>query len=269
VLACGRRGYILLVKERVDRVVNDERVQNMVDRENGIPYYRQLMNNIQQQIEAGFYKEGQQIPTEMELSRANRVNRHTIRQAVDELCRVGVLYKLKGKGTFVAKAPLDFLEYQLSNKNRFTENIVQAGKVPTNKILRATEMIAPSVVQDALALAADESVYCVQVLRFVNDKPFLLSQVYLPSDYFPGLFERIADFQSLSLVFEQYGITPHRVKSVLRASFPSQEEALVLEIPGNMPVIKAENILKSQDDILIEYNLSCYRGDLAKLSIAW
>jgi len=180
-----------------------------------------------------------------------------------------VLYKLKGKGTFVAKAPLDSLEYQLSNKNRFTENIVQAGKVPSNKILRASELIAPAAVQEALGLKADESVYCIHVLRFVNDKPFLLSQVYLPAKFFPGLFERIADFQTLSLIFEQYGIVPQRVKSVMRASFPSQEEALVLEIPGNMPVIKAENVLKSQDDILIEYNLACYRGDLAKLSIAW
>ncbi|WP_094604143.1 putative transcriptional regulator PhnF [Sporomusa silvacetica DSM 10669] len=241
----------------------------MVDRENGIPYYRQLMSSIQQQIEAGFYKEGQQIPTEMEMSRANQVNRHTIRQAIDELCRIGVLYRLKGKGTFVAKAPLDSIEYQLSTKNRFTENIMQAGKVPSNKVFRAVEMIAPTVVKEALALGADESVYCIHVLRFVNGKPFLLSQVFLPAKYFPGLFDRISDFQTLSLLIEQYGINPRRVKSTLRASFPSQEEALALEIPSNMPVIKVENVLKSQDDILIEYNLSCYRGDLAKLSIAW
>jgi len=44
---------------------------------------------------------------------------------------------------------------------------------------------------------------------------------------------------------------------------------VLLDIPSNMPVLKVENLLKSQDEILIEYGISCYRGDLAKLSIVW
>ncbi len=241
----------------------------MVDRENGIPYYRQLMDIVQQQITAGFLREGQQIPSESEMSEAYQVNRHTVRQAIGELCRLGVLYKVRGRGTFVAKAPLDCIEYQLSPKNRFTDNIVNSGRIPGNKIMRAAEIAAPNDVQTALGLDADEQVYYLQVLRFVNERPFLVSQIFLPVKYFPDFLKNIGNFRSLSQIFEQYGINLKRVKSLVRATFPSQEEALLLGIPSNMPVLKAENLLKSQDDILIEYNLSCYRGDLAKLSIAW
>ena len=96
----------------------------MIDRDSGLPYYYQLMNIVQQHIETGQLKEGQRIPSELEMSSAYRVNRHTVRQAIGELCRIGVLYKMKGRGTFVAKPPLDLVEYRLSPKNSFTENIL-------------------------------------------------------------------------------------------------------------------------------------------------
>ena len=101
----------------------------MIDKASGIPYYHQLMDIVQQQVNMGMLKEGHRIPSELEMSNTYRVNRHTVRQAVSELCRSGVLYKIKGRGTFVAKPLLDLVEYRLSPKNRFTENIYQSGKV--------------------------------------------------------------------------------------------------------------------------------------------
>lgn len=241
----------------------------MIDRQSSIPYYCQLMEIVQQQIAEGIMKEGQQIPSEMEMSGSYRVNRHTVRQAIGELCRTGVLYKVKGRGTFVAKPLLDLVEYRLSPKNRFTENIYQAGKNPGSKILKQEEVVPPGDVMQALGLGADEPVYALDILRLIDDRPFLVSKVYIPVKYMPGLFEHTAGFSSLHALYERYGMSPQRVKSVVRASFPAPEEAVVLDIPGNMPVLKVESVLKTQDNILIEYNISCYRGDLAKISVDW
>ena len=241
----------------------------MVNKESGIPYYRQLMDLLQQQIDAGLLKEGQQIPTEADMSGTYQLNRHTVRQAISELCHMGILYKLRGMGTFVAKAPLDSIEYQLSAKNRFTDNIVKTGHQPGIEIVRAIKITAPKNVQEELALNPGDQVYCLDVLRLVDDKPFLVARRFLPAKHFPDLLEHLENFHSLSQLYEQYGIAHNRVKSIIRATFPSQEEAMLLGIPSNMPVLKAENLLKSQDNILFEYNVSCYRGDQAKLSIAW
>lgn len=241
----------------------------MIDRQSNIPYYCQLMGIMQNQIKLGVLKEGQRIPSEFELSSTYRVNRHTVRQAVGELCRTGVLYKMRGRGTFVAKPPLDLVEYRLSSRNRFTENIRQTGMNPGSKLLACEELTAPQPVAEALGLQAEERVHVLDILRLINDCPFLLSKVYLPVRLFPGLADRTDGFRSMTAIYDAYGITPRRVKSVMRASFPSQEEAVTLNIPGNMPVLKVENTLKNQDNVLIEYSLSCYRGDLAKLSIDW
>ena len=154
----------------------------MINKESGIPYYRQLMDLLQNQIDTGLLKEGQQISTEMEMSEAYRVNRHTVRQAIGELCHMGVLYKLRGRGTFVAKAPLDSIEYQLSAKNRFTDNIIKSGRQPENKIVRAVKIVVPKEVKDKLDLHHDDQVYCLDVLRFVDERPFLMAKNFLPGN---------------------------------------------------------------------------------------
>lgn len=241
----------------------------MIDRKSSIPYYCQLMDIIRQQIAGGMLKEGQRTPTEFELSTAYRVNRHTVRQAIGELCRTGVLYKMRGRGTFVARQPVDLVEYRLSARNRFTENIRQLGQTPGSKLLGWQKAAAAAEVAAALGLAADERVYALDILRLINGQAFLFSKVYLPAGQFPGLADKVADFRSLSTIYEEYGLSPQRVKSSFRASFPSQEETSVLNIPGNLPVLKVENVLKTQDGVLIEYSVSCYRGDFAKISVDW
>jgi GntR family transcriptional regulator len=241
----------------------------VIDRKSSIPYYCQLMEIVRQQIAAGMLKEGQRTPSEFELSSAYRINRHTVRQAIGELCRAGVLYKLRGRGTFVAKPPVDLVEYRLSPKNRFTENIRLTGKTPGSRLLGWQEITAPVQVAEALGLAADERVHVLDILRLVNGQPFLFSKVYLPAVRLPGFADHAADFRSLSAIYETYGLSPRRVKSFFRASFPGQEETAALDIPANLPVLKVENVLKAQDDVLIEYSVSCYRGDFAKISVDW
>lgn len=241
----------------------------MIDRESGIPYYRQLMDLLRKQIDTGLLQEGQQIPSEAEMSETYRVNRHTVRQAVSELCRLGELYKIRGRGTFVAKALLDTIEYQLSAKNRFTENVKKLGGTPGTKILQAMEITAPEKVRRLLELQPEETVYFYYAQRFINDRPFVVGQSFLPAKYFPDALPYLSTLQSKSEFYGRYNVICQRTKSTIRAAFPSKEETLLLDIPGNMPVLKVEKLMKSQAGILIEYGVSCYRGDLAKLSVSW
>jgi DNA-binding GntR family transcriptional regulator len=242
----------------------------MIDKENGIPYYRQLMQIIQQQVASGGLKEGQQLPSVQEFGNTYRVNRHTVRQAEDELCRMGVLYKVRGRGTYVANRPLDLLEYRLSARNRFTGNIMEAGRLPGSRILQAVEIAVPAGVAETLKLAAHERVYLLEILRLVNDQPFMLSTNYLPVKHLPGFLGHLDHFSSLFAVYEQhYGFSPRRVKASFQASFPQQQEALLLRIPANMPVLKVYSLLKDRDDLLVQYTIGWYRADLAKISIEW
>lgn len=241
----------------------------MINRESGIPYYYQLMDIIRHQIAGGMLREGQRIPSEFELSSTYQVNRHTVRQAIGELCRTAELFRMRGRGTFVAKPPIVPVEYRLSPKNRFTENIRQSGKTPGSRLLAWQEIVAPFDVAEILGLTPGQQIFALDILRLVNRQPFLFSKVFLPAGRLPGFAARIKNFRSLSAIYDAYGLSPLRVKSVVRASLPAREDAAALGIPGNLPVLKVESVLQTQDGVLIEYNVSCYRGDFAKLSIVW
>lgn len=241
----------------------------MIDKESGIPYYHQIMNIVQQQVNTGMLIEGQRIPSELEMSSIYGVNRHTVSQAVSELCRTGILHKIKGRGTFVGKPLLDLVEYRLSPQNRFAENIYQIGKVPSSRILRQ-EIVSPSdEIVTALQLNEADLVYTLDILRLIDARPFMVTKVYLPVKHLPNFFDHTNEFHSLSTIYEEYGITTKRVKSVVSVFIPTAQVALLLDIPSNMPVMKVDSVLKSQDNVLIEYNISYYRGDLAKISIDW
>ncbi|HUX87594.1 MAG TPA: GntR family transcriptional regulator [Chloroflexota bacterium] len=74
-----------------------------INRDVPIPYYYQLEGFLRQQIESGQWQAGEQVPSEKQLCEYYTVSRTTVRQAVTNLVNEGLLYHVKGKGTFVRK----------------------------------------------------------------------------------------------------------------------------------------------------------------------
>ena len=77
-------------------------------RQDGVALWRQIADRLQHEIGAGIYPPGGRLPTEAELSQQFRVNRHTVRRALEELSRGGLVRVEQGRGSFVAE---DVLEY--------------------------------------------------------------------------------------------------------------------------------------------------------------
>ena len=57
-----------------------------LDKNSQQPLYMQLMKEIKEQIQNGYYKPGDQIPTENQLSELYQVSRITVRRTIEELC---------------------------------------------------------------------------------------------------------------------------------------------------------------------------------------
>ncbi|HVC33154.1 MAG TPA: GntR family transcriptional regulator [Chloroflexota bacterium] len=75
----------------------------VINREVPIPYYYQLEGLLRQHILQGSWVAGQRVPSEKQLCEFYAVSRTTVRQAVSNLVGDGLLYHVKGKGTFVRK----------------------------------------------------------------------------------------------------------------------------------------------------------------------
>src|SRR6478736_10517679 len=89
-----------------------------VSRQDGVALWRQIANRLQHDIGTGIYPPGGRLPTEAELSQRFSVNRHTVRRALEELSRGGLVRVGQGRGAFVAE---DVLEYAVEARTRFSE----------------------------------------------------------------------------------------------------------------------------------------------------
>lgn len=241
----------------------------LINKEIGIPYYLQLASLIEEKINSRQWLEGERIPSEIEMSHMCRLNRHTVRQAVDYLCVRGALLKVKGRGTFVAKSTVDFLEYRLSPENRFTDNVRLAGKKPENRLIFCEQTPAPGHAARALMTAPGEPVFHFKLLRKVDGRPFLISDNYSPFKLLPDLDQHLSSTVSLFEVYHKhYHMQPRRQKSTFKASFPREDEARLLQINPGTPILRVDNTLVYGGEV-VQYSESCYRGDLAVLSIEW
>jgi GntR family transcriptional regulator len=76
-----------------------------INRDVPIPYYYQLEGLLRDQVRRGRWLPGERVPSEKELCDIYAVSRTVVRQAVGDLVQEGLLYHLKGKGTFVRRRP--------------------------------------------------------------------------------------------------------------------------------------------------------------------
>lgn len=82
-----------------------------------VPLYYQLKQIIKEKILTGEWKTNQRIPSETELCSQYEISRGTVRQALMELVREGILYRKQGKGTFV-RNPEESPKTENANKGK-------------------------------------------------------------------------------------------------------------------------------------------------------
>src|SRR5690606_25156889 len=76
------------------------------------PLYQQIKGLILQSLQAGEWKPGELIPSEMELAARFRVSQGTVRKAIDELAAENLVTRRQGKGTFVATHNEEHVQYR-------------------------------------------------------------------------------------------------------------------------------------------------------------
>ena len=108
--------------------------------------YTQIFHKISEDIANGVYQKGDMIPTQNELAEAFGVSRVTVREAIKELCRRGILETIKGRGTFVVKSPQVFGSTERSHGLSSLKKYAGAGMGIGSRLISIEELSADSVV---------------------------------------------------------------------------------------------------------------------------
>lgn len=223
------------------------------------PLYFQIKSRLLDGIETGRYKPGDRIPSERELTDEFGVSRMTARQALKELENQGYLYRVQGKGTFVATPKLD---QPLMALTSFTEDMRRRGMTAAARVLSVGEPPAGPHVGRALGIDSGAQVFRLERLRLADGQPMALEISHVPVEVCPGLAD--VDFSSTSLYFvlaERFGIRLRHGGQSLEAVSAGSYEAEVLQVREGVPLLLMERLAYGEGDRRVEFVRSWYRGD--------
>lgn len=232
-----------------------------LDKSIPIPLYYQLKTIIDSEIQKGSYQPGDLIPTEEDLIASFDVSRTTVRQAITELVQEGKLYRIKGKGTFVAKSKLnqDFV----MRLESYNDQMARLGKKPATEVLDLKYGVTPEDVAEALKIKEKSPIIFLQRKRFADDAPIVVLKTYLPVPLCSFVMNHDFTKESLYDVMEAQGpeYKVHHVVRVAEAIKASPTIAKQLEIKPNDPVLYFISTAYTEAGIPIEYSRAYYRGD--------
>ena len=154
-----------------------------LDRGTPVPLHYQVYRQLREAIHDGRLKPGDALPPEPTLALRLDIARGTLRQAIDQLVREGLLRRERGRGTFVAGPPANL---QINGSYVLTRDPRQRDLPHTFRLLRDATRTPPPRVRDALGLTPRARVIEIERLRLVGGEPAALETIYLPEQRLPG-----------------------------------------------------------------------------------
>ncbi|MEB3210032.1 MAG: phosphonate metabolism transcriptional regulator PhnF [Leptolyngbyaceae bacterium] len=230
--------------------------------------YADIADKLRQDIRQGVYKEGDKLPTEQRLAELFGVNRHTLRQAIALLRSDGLVRVEQGRGTFVASTPI---RYAIGRRVRYNETLTSHGLVAESQFLRAVEVPATDAVAISLEIQPGDPVAMVERLALANGAPISISSGYFPLVRFPDFLSdvhqsRLQRLGSISKFLQQSFNCDHiRRQTKVSARTVQPQDARLLALPLNQPILLAESINVDQTNTVIEYGVTRFRGDCMEL----
>lgn len=197
------------------------------------------------------------IPSERELMSTYDVSRATVRRAIESLIVDGLLTRIHGKGTFVARPRLESRLHLAS----FSQDMRRRGLIPSTVLLGIAADQPPADVAAALELDGDSTrAWRVDRVRLADGQPIALENGWYPQSLLPGL-DRHDLGGSLYQVFDEvYGLTIDAAEQTLWGEAAEGTTARHLDCPAYTPLLVFRRISRAGARPL-EYVVSRYRGD--------
>jgi len=234
----------------------DQPENHPVHRQDGIALWRQIVGKLQTDIASGDLKPGARLPTEAALSTQFGVNRHTVRRALEELSRDGLVRVEQGRGSFVAE---DVLDYNVEPRTRFSQWIRKHNKEPSGIIRQLREMPADQRVAAGLGVRGGSRVVLLERLGFADDRPVSLARHYFPAIRLKGMLQALQATPRITDALLAVGVEDYlRQQTRVTARLPTQTEADLLRMARNRPVLITENVNVDRVGTIVEFATGCY-----------
>jgi GntR family transcriptional regulator len=211
----------------------------------GTPLYRQIAEDLREQIESGRIQPGQQLRTEIELRDHYEASRNTVRDAIKWLTNLGLVETKPGQGTFVVQKINPFVTTLTGDPltglgsdegARLLSEVARRKRTPTTSPVQVEIQQASDEMSAALRIKAGEEVISRHERRYIDGTPWSMQTSYYPMAFADRGAERLRSARNIDEGTVQYLHEALRIRQVgyrdwIRVRAPNATEADFFKLP--------------------------------------
>lgn len=239
----------------------------MLERTSSQPLYAQARDVLLTRLNAGQYKVHEQIPSENELCKEFGVSRVTIRSVLTELVREGRLYRIQGKGTYVAEP-----KFTASSTSYvgIREQLEKQGYDVATAVIQLEVTECSVEIAKMLEVNIGAQVYHIRRVRTVKGVPFSIHDSYIPAALCEGLEQHdFCHMQLCTILSQNYHLVRAHVSEFLESTSAMAEEAELLQIRRGYPLLRLCDVISDQNGCVFEYSTVYFPGDRIQIKLQY
>jgi GntR family transcriptional regulator len=240
------------------------------------PMWRQIADDLRLKIENGdLGRDGEPLPTELELQDEYKASRNTVRDAVKWLVTRNLVDTRSGRGTFVRPKIHPFVTRfspRLEPSRAETEAIEVAlgdrSAKPRDSAPRVEIQQAAGRYAEELRLADHESVVSRHQQRFIDDLPYSLQTTFYPMDFVQRGAVRLINPEDIAEGAVNYVETVLGIKQVgwtdrytVRPPDANETAFFNLSDDGRMPVVELTRTGYDESGVPLRVTITTFPAD--------
>lgn len=223
-----------------------------------VALYHRVYTILRERLLSGGYPAEQPLPGELELAADFGVSRVTMRRALDELKREGLIVRTRGRGSFPS-AP------ERSTPVRGTisgllDNIIAMGLKTSVRIISLDSVPAPADVAGEMGIAAGEPVQKAVRVRSLDDAPLALMTTWVPEAVASFSRRQLSETPMLKLL-EGAGVTVAHADQTISAQLADTVVAPLLDVGYGAALLAVNRLVRDDSGRAVQLLRGLYRPD--------
>lgn len=197
------------------------------------------------------------LPQERDLAETFGVSRTTVRQALQSLNEEGLIYSVRGRGTFVSRGRIS----KGLTLTSFSDDMRARDLEPGSRLLTAEQRTTDDDLARIFEIEPGAPAYYLERLRLADGFPMCFERVHLPAALFPKLLDQDLEGSLYQLLASRYRTVLATAEQRISATTLNSRQADLLGVPVRSPALQVRRRGIDSRGRIVEYGQSLYRAD--------
>ncbi len=230
------------------------------------PYYHQIEEILRDKISNGEWRVDEKIPSESDLGKMFQVSRATIRQALTNLDRDGIICREPGRGSFVRSTGNRVANLKMTC---LLEDLIALGFPAKISVQEDGISNPPRSAAEALGLSANDVVYSFLRVVDIDGAPFSATRVFLPAWMGDRLAnEDLSETHILEVLYQRCGVRAENADQIIEAIMADARQSALLDVNAGRALLSVTRTSYDRQRQPIEHSISLYRSDRTRFFIS-